>query len=719
VITHKRGGFVGFAIFGLYAAISLIYFARALPGHLDSFYLGRETDPPMFIWYIRWWRYAFDHRINPFLTDLVWAPRGTNLAWSTLIPLPAWLVIPVGRILGETASYNLLCIVAFPLAAFSAFLLCRHVTGVLWASILGGYVFAFSPYMLGQMLAGHLNLILVFPVPLIALLTLKRLDREISARRFAIALAGLLTIQFLCSVELFATVTIVGGFAVLLALALFDGDLRTRLAGLIAPAIAGYAIAAALLSPYLFYLLALGYPHAPIWIPGNYSADLLGFLVPTESLLVGTARAAIAITRNFQGNASENGAYLGIAIILIIEIFRRRYWHEPVGKFLTILLVVIAIASMGPSLHVLGRAGIWMPWAVAMHLPFISIALPIRFMIYASLIVAVMVSMCFAASNARTLIKCVAAAVILLSIAPNPTAPFWLTKLEIPAFFTDGSFTKELSPREIILPLPFSQKGNCMYWQVASNMYFRMAGAWTGVMPFEFQRMPVVNYFYGGIDLPEAADQLKAYLARFEVQAVVADPTEANFSIWQQTLAALDIAPLKERGVWIYKIPPGSFAPYGRLSGTQVEARADALRFDTILEAAGKYLADGHELSKLSPLELKRLDLLPHDWLVDAAPDAYKDWQIAPARADQVGIIIVGSYEGVRPLIERYRAIASELDYPAPTRWTPDSHPRLDVIKPLLITFDFAHLTAAARSLRDSPPPERTTPFVAGVAAGL
>jgi hypothetical protein len=143
------------------------------------------------------------------------------------------------------------------------------------------------------------------------------------------------------------------------------------------------------------------------------------------------------------------------------------------------------------------------------------------------------------------------------------------------------------------------------------------------------------------------------------------------------------------------------------------------LRFDAILEAAGKYLADGQDLSKLSAPELKHLDLLPRDWLVDDAPHAYFDWQIGPATHDGIGIIIVGSYEGVRPLIERYREIASEIDYPAPTRWTPDSHARLDVIEPLLVTFDSAHLAAAAQKLRDSPPPERTTTFVTGVTAGL
>jgi hypothetical protein len=694
----------------IYFALAILLLDRGLIGH-TGYYIGRSTDPPQSMWFFKWWMFSLSHRLNPFFTDYVWAPAGINLAWTTFVPLPSWISIPLQLTVGEPATYNIIVTLAPPLAAFSGFLLCRRVTGAFWPSILGGYVFGFSPYMLGEVLE-HLVLIAIFPVPLIALLTLKRLDREISARRFAIALAALLTVQFLCSVELFATVTIVGGFALLLALALFERDLRARLAGLIAPAIAGYAIAAAVLSPYLYYLLALGFPHAPIWKPGDYSADLLAFLVPMESLLLGTAHAATAITRNFPGNASENGAYLGIAIIPFIEIFRRRYWREPIGKFLTILLLVIVIASIGPALHVAGREGMRMPWALAMRLPLISIALPIRFMMYASLVIAVMLAMWFAASNARTLTKFVAAAVILLSIAPNPSASFWMSKLEIPAFFTDGSYAKELSPREIILPLPFSQKGNCMYWQVASDMYFRMAGAWTGVTPFEFQRMPVVNYFYGGIDLPEADNQLKAYLGRFEVDAVVADPTEANFSIWQQTLASLDIDPLKESGVWIYKIPPGSFAAYGKLSGAQVEARADALRFDTILEAAAKYLDAGNDPEKISALELKRLDLLPRDWLVDPTPHAYIDWQIGHANGGRIGIVIVGSYEGVKPLIDRYAPTAAEIEYPAPTRWTPDSNPRRDVIKPLLIIFDSTALQAAAAELQSSPPPERTTPFL-------
>ena len=620
--------------------------------------------------------------------------------------------------MGEPATYNIILTLMPPLAAFAAFLLCRRVTGALWPSVLGGYIFGFSPYMLGELL-GHLVCIAVFPAPLIALITLKRLDGEISARRFAVMLAALLVTQFLCSVDLFATITLVGGFSLLLALVLFDGDARIRLRRLIIPVIGGYLISTAVLSPYFYYLLALGHPSGPIWPPSRFCADLIGFLVPRHTIWWGSADFATAISRRFAGTIMENGDYLGVVLIVFVEIFRRRFWPTAAGKFLTILFLAIIVAALGPSLHIAGVLGFAMPWSIFQRLPLIENILPVRFMMCAFLIVAVMLATWLAASAARPIWKVAAAAIIVASIAPNPHASFWVSRLDIPSFFTDRTYANELEPREIILPLPWAQKGNSMYWQLQSDMYFRMAGGWTGISPFEFRRMPAANYFYGGIDLPEAGDQLKAYIARFGMQAVIADPKEANFESFKRTLDSLGVPALNEKGVWIYKIPRDSFAEYAKLPAAQVEARADALRFDTILEAAGKYLADGHDLSEVSPLELKRLDLVARDWLFDTTPDAYTDWQIGPAPDGRVAIIIVGSYEGIRPLIERYRATASEIDYPAPTRWTPASRPRLDVVKSLVVIFDSAHLAAAAQSIRDSPPPERTTPFVAGVLSGL
>jgi hypothetical protein len=262
-------------------------------------------------------------------------------------------------------------------------------------------------------------------------------------------------------------------------------------------------------------------------------------LVPRETIWWASTSYVTAISHHLAGTIMENGDYLGVVLIVFVEIFRRRFWPTPTGKFLTILFLAIVIAAIGPTLHIAGVQGPPMPWAIFQHLPLIENILPVRFMMFAFLVVAVMAAMWFAAWDASALTKCAAAAVILVSIAPNPDASFWVSKLEVPSFFTDGSYAKELSPREIILPLPWAQEGNSMYWQMQSDMYFRMAGGWTGISPFEFDRMPIVNFFQGDTDLPEPGDQLKAYVARFGVTAIVADPSYGRLRTFQPALEAL------------------------------------------------------------------------------------------------------------------------------------------------------------------------------------
>ncbi len=56
--------------------------------------------------------------------------------------------------------------------AWAAFLLCRHLTGRFWPSLVGGYLFGFSSYELGHVL-GQPQLTAVFAVPLIALVVVR------------------------------------------------------------------------------------------------------------------------------------------------------------------------------------------------------------------------------------------------------------------------------------------------------------------------------------------------------------------------------------------------------------------------------------------------------------------------------------------------------------------------------------------------------------------
>jgi hypothetical protein len=302
--------------------------------------------------------------------------------------------------------------------------------------------------------------------------------------------------------------------------------------------------------------------------------------------------------------------------------------------------------------------------------------------------------------------------VIAVSLLPNLSASFWVSELRIPDFFRDGAYRNELSRGEVILALPFGKHGNSMYWQARSDMYFRMAGGWTGVVPFQFARMPIVNFFEGADDLPEPVDQLKSYLAHFGVNAIVADPTDGRFKAFQPVLAALDFPPRLFDGVWIYKIPQGALASYGKIKPSDVEARANALRLDAILSAAVAYISAGHDARSLSPLELQRNKFLPVGWRVNETRYALSDWSIGSLADGRVAIVLNGTYESIKPLIERYAGGSAEILYPAPALWDPRSSLPTDELQPLMLIFSRRQLEAAGQKLKTSPPPEMTTPFL-------
>src|SRR2546422_605471 len=169
--------------FAIYLTISIIFFGLPIledPSHL---YIGNGYDPvgadnTAHMWFLAWWPYAFLNGLNPFLTDMVWAPKGVNLAWTTAIPGPSLLASPITLTFGPVVSYNVLSLLAPALSAWAGYILCRNIVKRHWESLAGGYVFGFSPYELFHMM-DHPSLSLTFMVPLIVYLVLLRLDESL------------------------------------------------------------------------------------------------------------------------------------------------------------------------------------------------------------------------------------------------------------------------------------------------------------------------------------------------------------------------------------------------------------------------------------------------------------------------------------------------------------------------------------------------------------
>jgi hypothetical protein len=284
-----------------YAAISVFVFARSLlPDFADS-YVGQGPDPSQFMWSLVWWPHAIAHRSNPLFTHAIFAPAGLNLAWRNTIPLASLFVSPITAAFGPVVAYNILSLASPALAAWTAFILCRHIAHSYWPAILGGYLFGFSAYMLGHTFAGHLNLVLVFPVPLAVYLAVRRISGTFKPFAFAALMGLTLAAQFLLSTEIFATMTVFGVMAIALALGFNEGEDRRRIAWLLASLASAYALTLLLVSPYLYFMFSYALPRGQIWSASLFSADALNFLIPTEVNLLGHLPVANSISAGFPG----------------------------------------------------------------------------------------------------------------------------------------------------------------------------------------------------------------------------------------------------------------------------------------------------------------------------------------------------------------------------------------------------------------------------------
>ena len=329
--------------FVLYLLASLAFFARGIGlGPLFQPY----DDTPSYVWFLNWWYYALVHRINPFISYYVWSPDGFNMLWATSVPTLALLAAPITWKFGAITSWNVLALSAPAFNAFAAYVLLRYITGSRYAAFVGGYLFGFSSYVLGQLLQ-HLNLVFVPLLPVFVLLALRRANRTIGRIPYVVSMSLATVLQFGISTELLASAAFFGFLAYLFFYFRFKNTLDMR--GLAKDTAMSGLVTVVILAPVI-YVLYTGYAQVPDVInsASEYSADLLNFIVPTPVTRIGGAAFA-DIAREFTGNASEQGAYLGIPLILATffaaSAHRGRKWLAPVF----LLLANTGPVSLGPD----------------------------------------------------------------------------------------------------------------------------------------------------------------------------------------------------------------------------------------------------------------------------------------------------------------------------------------------------------------------------------
>jgi hypothetical protein len=511
-------------------------------GPFPSLY-GR--DQGAYVWFLAWGAHSVFHLQNPFLTHEVYAPGGYNLVWAASILGPALVLAPLTELWGPVATYNLLAILAPAGAAWGAYLLCRELTRRTSSAVLGGLLFGFGSYETGTTI-NHLNLALVGLLPVAALLAVRRARGRISRVRFILALGVVLGAQLWISTETFSSAVVFGGLALVVVFISRDRAQRQLAWRTAYEAAAAVGVALMIGFPYLWYALTSTSPLGN-QSGANAGADLANFIEPTPATWLHP------VTTKFAANVPEDLAYIGPVLLIVLGLCFLESRKRRLVRCLAVFLLAAAILSLGGVLRIAGETTTFeLPWSFVGELPFVSHALPERFVLYVSLAAAVCVALWVDRPTFRPA-RWLAAGAVCVTLLPNLHSGLWGTRIEQPSLLRGTTLARYIPTGSTVLALPFGIDGNSMYWQVQAHFAFRLAGGYVGwALPGEYQGLAILRELHGRPPRGELKKRLCAFIALTHTSVVIVrDHTRGD---WGAILRPLEETPIRAGGFAIYNV---------------------------------------------------------------------------------------------------------------------------------------------------------------------
>jgi hypothetical protein len=472
-------------VLGAYAACAIYGFWGAWSQGPGLYATSGGGDQAASMWFLTWAPYSLLHLHNPLFSAAGNTPYGVNMMVNTsTLPL-GWLASPITLAAGPVVSFNLLQTLAPFLSACAAYALVRRFTVWRPAAFTAGLVYGFSPYVVAAGL-GHLMTAFVPLPPLIFLLLHDVLVRQ-SVK--PVVLGGgvglVLVVQFFISSEVLASTVMIG--VVVVAVATWSGRrvLRARLGYAVRSlSIAAGVVVVLLAYPVWFMLRGPAHVAGPIQqAPQLYRADLLGPVVPDH--LQRLAPGSLAGTAShFAGNASENGSYLGVTLLVLVVVASVVLWRVAVVRVAAVAGSVAFVLSLGSRLVIDNhRMPIRLPEVVFDAVPVLKNTVPVRFALYvvlaAALITGIALDRLYLRFEQRKGTgRLVTAAVAVAVLVPLvPAWPYAMQAVAVPAYFTSGA-VDAVPARSVVLVFPFPDAGfaNPQAWQAVTFLHFDMAG---------------------------------------------------------------------------------------------------------------------------------------------------------------------------------------------------------------------------------------------------
>lgn len=462
------------------AGAPVLFVLLALVGHWPALAMLTTAtqcsceDLPQTDWFLVWTPWALAHGQNPFFSDHLLVPDGVNLAWNTLLPLPALLAWPVTAWLGPFAAHTLLAVVAFAGSALTMrWAVSRWVVDERARSA-AGLLYGFSPYLVAQG-TGHLNLSLVLLPPVV----LRLLDDLLVRGRTRAGLwLGLVTLaQLLVTEEVLASTFVMCVLGAVVLLLQARPRVRVALSRLPGLLLAAVVLAAGAAWPLATQFGGEQRVTEPVQDVTQAAGDLLGLVVPTVHQWWGSD-----VALGWGANPSENGSYLGVPLLLALAALTWRVRRHRVARFALAMAVVAWLLSLGERVRVAGEVtDVPLPFALVHELPVLENLVPVRFSLYVVLFAALLLALGLDGLRVPRLRGRVVSGVLVAAVV-LPLVPAWPYAHEAtdtPAYFSSPSVERVAEGSvAVTYPVPRFPSTSPMAWQAVAGMRYRSVGGY-------------------------------------------------------------------------------------------------------------------------------------------------------------------------------------------------------------------------------------------------
>ncbi|MEW5957226.1 MAG: interleukin-like EMT inducer domain-containing protein [Chloroflexota bacterium] len=387
---YRRPGYGALLLCLTYLLLALVLTWPTVT-HLGTHLPGDGGDDPAIAWNLWWVKFALLNRgQNPFYTDFMFYPVGINLAFYTLTVLNAVAALPLTLNLGVVAASNLHLFLTFVVGGYGAFLLTRSVLTAaipesdrmqIWVSAaLAGGFYAFAGSKLFYVALGQFNIAGSHWLPW-TVLYLTRTRRTPRRLKNAVMAGLFLTLQAWTEMTYASFLLVFLGLYWLYWLGIASTRPNRWPAlqpHLQAAVVMGLTFALGL-SPILAQMLPDMAAEGDFLVEGSgfagdYSADLLGFFIPTmhhpwlgnliRQTNIGTPGSATGFDKG--QHIYPGFVLLGLLLVSLATGFRR-----PTIRFWLLATLIFALLCLGPVISVNGYAtGLPGPFVLLQSLPF-------------------------------------------------------------------------------------------------------------------------------------------------------------------------------------------------------------------------------------------------------------------------------------------------------------------------------------------------------------